>query len=174
MRRAALAVLALACVLAAFLASPAHAFDGHRKGFVLGGGAGYGALSAPQFGEHENTCGLATRLEIGVGIDDRWILHYAGKQVLDLAGDTHAQLLPMVGVTHYLKREAGDLLLTAGGGASILAAHGEENFNDGRALFVGAGYEFARHWNVELDYVNSSDTSATTHTFLVTVGALAY
>ena len=30
------------------------------------------------------------------------------------------------------------------------------------------------HWNVEVYYVNIFNTAATTHTFLVTVGALAY
>ena len=135
MRRVALVLVAAAA--AAGLAAPADAFDGRRKGFVLGFGAGYASFDASQFTPDENS-GLATRLEIGAGIDDRWIVHYAGKQALDLAGD------------------------------------GQENFNAGNSLFVGAGYEFAPHWNVEIDYVNSSDTAATTHTFLVTVGGLAY
>ena len=170
MRRLAFAVL----VLVAWGApSPAEAFDGSRKGFVLGFGAGYGSLNAQEF-VHDHTSGLATRLEVGVGLDDRWMMHYAGKQVLDPGEDSHVQFLPMVGVTHYLKSEAGSLLLTAGGGVSLLGEHGQENPLGGRALFVGGGYEFARHWNVEVDYVNSSDTAATTHTFLVTVGALAY
>ena len=45
--------------------------------------------------------------------------------------------------------------------------------------FHRAGYEFAPHWRVEADYVNTLDTSGgagpeSTHTILVTVGALAY
>jgi hypothetical protein len=171
LRRAVLGFLLV--LVAAVDASPAHAFDGRREGFMLGFGAGYGGLDAPQF-VHDNASGIATRLEIGVGLSDRWMVHYAGKQVLDLGEDGHVQLLPMVGVTHYLKSDAGSLLLTAGGGVSLLAEDGQENFNGGSSLFVGAGYEFARHWNVEVDYVNSFDTAATTHTFLVTVGALAY
>jgi len=174
--RLALAFALLACVLA----SPAQAFDGRREGFVLGVGAGYGWLRAPNEGEYEEGNGIATRLEIGVGLDDRWILHYSGRQILNLTGNvSYTQMFPMIAATYYVKDVARSPYLTGGGGVGFFTGFSSEDISGGFTLFGGAGYEFAPHWRVEADYVNTLDTSGgagpeSTHTILVTVGALAY
>ena len=173
------ATLAAFALLAAVLASPAEAFDGHRQGFVLGFGAGYGGLNTPQFSPDFSN-GIATRLEIGVGLDDRWILHYSGRQILNLTGNvSYTQVFPMVAATYYLKDETRSPYLTGGGGVGFFTGFSSDDISGGFTLFGGAGYEFAPHWRVEADYVNTLDTSGgagpeSTHTLLVTVGALAY
>jgi hypothetical protein len=175
------ATLAGFALLAAILASPAEAFDGRREGFVLGASVGYGWLWVPQFdGDHEEGNGIATRLEIGVGLDERWILHYSGRQILNLTGDvSYTQVFPMIAATYYLKDEARSAYLTGGGGVGFFTGFGSDDISGGFTFFGGAGYEFAPHWRVEADYVNTLDTSGgagpeSTHTLLVTVGTLAY
>jgi opacity protein-like surface antigen len=50
----------------------------------------------------------------------------------------------------------------------------------GFTVFGGAGYEFARHWSVEVDYVHMFDPDPTVDhdhdigTLMVTIGGLAY
>lgn len=172
--------LALVLVATAVLTSPAEGFDGRREGFVLGAGGGYGWLWVPKGDGYEEGHGVATRLEIGVGLDERWILHYAGKQILNLSNDvSYTQVFPMLGATYFLNDEARSPYLTGGGGVGLFTGFGSEDYSGGFTLFGGMGYEFAPHWTVEADYVNTLDTSGgagpeSTHTLLVTVGALAY
>lgn len=72
-----LSLLVLAASL--LLCADAHAFDGQRKGFVLGFGAGPGHLDFGQ--EKESTWGVQTDLKIGAGLNDQTLLHYTGKQI---------------------------------------------------------------------------------------------
>jgi hypothetical protein len=168
-------LLAFAVVTTA-LAPKAEAFDGQRKGFVLGAGAGYGWLWDPTYDGHEEGHGLATHLDIGVALDDRWILHYAGKQLLNMSDYTH--LVPAVGATYYLEDDAPGPFVTGGGGIGLFTGFGYDDLTAGFTVFGGVGYEFVRHWNVEVDYVNMFDVSGgppvSTHTLLLTVGVLAY
>ena len=160
-------------LLAGFGAGEASAFDGRRKGFLLGFGAGPATVSSPHYID-DTIVGVASHLEVGAGLDDRWILHYAGKSVFDLWSDSHIQLVPAVGLTRYFDEEAGSLYLTAGYGGQLLAGDNIEFFAGGHTLFGGVGYEFPDQWNVELEYLNSFDSAATTHTFMLTVGVVAY
>ena len=172
--RLALALL----VFIAVLASPAHAFDGRREGFVLGAAGGYGWLWAPTFDGSQEGHGLASRLEIGVGITDQWMIHYAGKQIFNFP-DGYTQVLPAIGATYYVQDAAPSPFLTGGGGVGLFSGFDSDDLRGGFTMFGGVGYEFVRHWNVEVDYVSMFDTSGgagaeTTHTVLITVGALAY
>ena len=107
-------LLALLAVLVA--ASPAAAFDGERRGFVLGLGAGYGYA-----GVDDGRSGLSTRLDIGVGLTDRTLVHYAGKQILHSRdGVLFTQAFPLLGVTHFLAEQAPGAYVSGGVGGSLL------------------------------------------------------
>jgi hypothetical protein len=170
MRRA-LALVLAACALA--LAAPAtEAFDGRREGFVLGFGAGAGYV-----GYDTGLAGLATRLDVGVGLDDRTLVHYAGRQVLHSSdGLLFTQAFPLLGVTHHLKPEAPGPFLTGGLGGAFLIAfdHGEVGVGEGLTAFGGGGFEFTRHWTVELDVAYTSTPGKGVTSVLATVGFLSY
>ena len=170
MRRA-LSILLAALGLA--LAAPAaEAFDGRREGFVLGLGAGAGYV-----GFHTGFEGLATRLDIGVGLDDRTLVHYAGRQILHSDdGLLFTQAFPLLGVTHYLKEEAPGPFVTGGLGGAVLIAfdHGHVGVGEGLTVFGGGGWEFTRHWTVELDVTHTRTQGNGVTSVLATVGFLAY
>jgi len=140
-------VLALAAALfLAGLPRPADAFDGDRRGFVLGFGAGPG-LCAGQWG-------LETDLKIGKGLTDRTVLHYSGKQIWVVTdGGFFTAGYPSIALTVFDHPRSPSGYFTVGGGLGILGAA----FGDfggvaalGPSAFIGFGYEFTPHGAVEL------------------------
>ena len=81
------AILALALILV--LAATSLAFDGNRKGFILGAGLGLGYTSHKNSLEHETqgvtsferltSTGLATDFRIGYGFSEGFLLYYTSK-----------------------------------------------------------------------------------------------
>jgi hypothetical protein len=112
----ALARAALALLVIGGAASPAAAFDGFRRGFVLGFGAGPGVVFVPGAGSG-NLPGLFTDFRIGVGLDDRTLLHYSGKQLWRWEEDLFfTDMFPSVAVTRYARAEGPSAFWTAGAG----------------------------------------------------------
>jgi len=168
-----LSLLVFAAPLLLF--SDARAFDGHRRGFVLGFGAGPGHLDFGQ--EKESTWGVQTDLKLGAGLTDQTLLHYTGKQIWHSDHNiAFTEAMPMLGVTHYLKPEGPSFFLSGAGGAAILAAGigGEVGGTVGPAGFLGGGYEFARHFQVEAGVAIMINDPFTLYNFSVTVGILGY
>jgi hypothetical protein len=168
-----LSLLVFAASLLLF--ADARAFDGHRQGFVLGFSAGLGHLDFGQ--ERESTWGVQTDLKLGAGLTDQTLLHYTGKQIWHSDDNiTYTEAMPMLGVTHYLKPQGPSVFLSGAGGAAILAAFtgGDAGGVVGPAGFVGGGYEFARHFQVEAGVAVMLNEPFTLYNFSVTVGVLGY
>ena len=202
--------LILIVLIMLFLITNANAFDGKRKGFFLGGGLGPGFTSlketitysglfdgeSSESSEWESKFGLMTYFKIGYAPSDIVEIHYTNKiswfgDKVYFFGDsmgedvTMASGLSTLGMTYYFKPEAPSYFITGGIGFSTLSlpfeSHSEIKIGGG--LFAGAGYEFARHFNVELDLIwgKPSDlalfgigSSTNILSVALTVNALAY
>lgn len=150
--------------------SPAAAFDGQRKGFILGGGIGGGAAHLKQTLSGPATTGIPadelqgsrdaygsvfTDFRIGGGFNNQWMLYYDNQiwwfNTENALGDSETFIfgIGLAGVSYYFKTEAPSFyaLFTLG-----LAMFGtSDNYTDSNSLGIsgGFGFEFARHWSVE-------------------------
>lgn len=186
-----------------FLTITASAFDGKRKGFILGGGIGPGFTSYtqelagwdPYFGytkiksDQETKVALMTNFKIGYAPTDFWELYYTSKvswfSFESISGDVIiANGISALGVTYYFKPEAPSPFTAGGIGFSTWNAPFESDSDTwiGLGLFAGAGYEFTKHFNIEVDLLWGKpgdselgiDVSTNALSVKVTVNALAY
>lgn len=149
-------------LLVVALAPGARAFDGNRKGFVLGGGVGggtarleqelSGALSGTLPSVTEGT--LVTDFRIGGGLNEHWMLYYdnqvwwgrteftSGKKGFGLG-------IGLVGVSYYLTADAPSWYFVGTVGVSSFGSSDDYTAQTGLGVSGGAGFEFARHWSVE-------------------------
>lgn len=147
------ALIIIASILVS--AESSQAFDGHRSGFQLGFGGGAGHAGLLESGRPSHT-GFTTTLKIGGGFNDRWSLSYYGPQLWDLFDDeTGTVAFPMIAVTHYRSETAPSHYIGACFGPRLSlswAFAGNRFWPIGGGLAGGAfyGYEFARHYSVEL------------------------
>ncbi len=181
------------------LISDADAFDGRRKGFILGAGLGTGVTSYTQTieayrqsltSDRESKFGVQTDFRIGYAPNGFLQIYYVSKVSwfsLDNAlgsSVTIAHGIGGLGVTYYLQPVAPSFFFTGVIGLSTWAAPFESNSDTWTGFGIGGGfgYEFARHWSIEVcaTYGNPSDTqsgiTATTNatTIKATVNVLAY
>ena len=170
MRRTTLLLVLLAPVIL-INATNAFAWDGKRKGFVLGVGAGGGLASFKpyaKFSDNETSDGERTSkfafmsdFKIGYAPSNQVALYWMSKVAwfgykLEFEGEvfqsyTAANGFGGVGVTYYFQPEGPSPYLTAGLGFSTWDAPFEEN-SDGLSssgIALGAGYEFSKHWSLE-------------------------
>ena len=166
----------------------AHAFDGQRKGFILGGGAGLGYATVDQrLRGRAETVGLQTVFIIGAGVSDQVTISFTGLQFwgsdfpeVGLSSEVELVFMPSVGVRYFLSPDAPSFFGALGFGFAFYDAP-SGGFGiwggGGFAPHLGLGYEFARHYSAELDLVYMFD-SEEKHKPLVNimflVTALAY
>ncbi|MBP2681377.1 MAG: hypothetical protein H6Q78_1240 [Candidatus Krumholzibacteriota bacterium] len=187
---------AVTVVAVTLWATAVHAFDGNRKGFILGGGivpafTSYSVeVSDDFFGNYttdrETKFGLATDFRIGGGITDKVMLYYANKvSWFSVDGEmdgsvTIAHGIGLIGVSYYLEAAAPSVYFVGTLGLSSWSAPFEENSDtwSGFGVGGGVGYEFAKHWSVEgmLTWGNPGDdyTTIDAFSFLVTITGIAY
>lgn len=146
------------------LAAQALAFDGKRKGFILGGGVG-GTYNS------ENIFSLATNIKIGHGQSESLEIYYVNSCSMVDAG---LNISNCIGVTKYLNREGKGIFLF--GGAGIALAIGLWDSRAGVNMLGGIGYDIGRHWSIQGDvlytYLESGLTSIVN--FRVTINFLAF
>ena len=151
------------CVVVFILASAnVFAFDGKRKGFIIGGGIGGGFLSnKTSFGSSSNTESegvFLTKLKIGYAPSNTLEIYYITKASWWGENDMTLYVqLSAVGITKYLDNtsETG-LFVSAGiGFAEFDAPFGDVDASTGFGLIGGVGYEFSRHWSIEADLLYS-------------------
>ena len=154
------------------LAAQALAFDGKRKGFILGGGVGGTYLSYKEdSGFEENKFSLATNIKIGHGQSESLEIYYVNSCSMVDAG---LNISNCIGVTKYLNREGKGIFLF--GGAGIALAIGLWDSRAGVNMLGGIGYDIGRHWSIQGDvlytYLESGLTSIVN--FRVTINFLAF
>jgi len=181
-----------------FSAVPAGAFDGKRKGFVLGVGLGPGVSSYTQelsvsglgsaTSNRETKVGVSTDFRIGFGPTEQVLVVYDNKVnwiPFDNALGNHVTIadgISSLAVSYYLAQSAPCGFLTGGLGAAGWSTPFESNSSSsvGFGMFVGGGYEFTKLWNLEgsLGFGSPSDTeqglklTTLTTTFRVTISAI--
>jgi opacity protein-like surface antigen len=191
--------LAVTAVLVVAFAVGANAFDGQKKGFILGGGLGFGMTSFTQSFEgggisitsdRENKGAFGTDFRIGWGVNERTAVYYTGKiswfgidngygESVTIADGIHG-----LGVTHSFRAWVPTWFVTGGLALATWSAPFETNSGtwNGFGFYVGTGYEFSKHYGVEFDvvYGNPGDSeggfeaSTNSTSFKATFNALAY
>jgi len=162
------------------------AFDGERKGFILGGGLGAGYLSnsvsVNSFSDTDSRAVFLTNFKIGYAPSNTLEIYYISKVSWWGASDiTFILGLSAIAATIYIDNTTETGWFIAGGlGLSALSAPFETDVesSNGFGLFGGGGYEFSSHWSVELDLLYSTITErgADFNSFgvLLTVNVLAF
>lgn len=158
---------ALLLVALLAIASPASAFNGSRKGFLLGAGIGAAfssfnqelTLNGIQYpkSDDESKTGAATDFRIGGGVSDQLTLYYVNDvnwfSLNNALGNdvTIASGLGLLGGSWYMKPEGPCFYFNGLIGIASWATPFESGSKSGNGfgLGLGAGYEFSKHWSVE-------------------------
>lgn len=182
------------------ISTPSSAFDGNKKGFMLGGGLGPAFSSFTQEvditglgsakSDRESKAGLGTDFRIGAGVSEQFMLYYVNRvawfSIENVFSEnvTIANSIGLLGGSYYLKPDATGMYLNGLVGLSSWTAPFESGAEAavGFGIGVGAGYEFAKHWSVEanLGFGAPSDesggTKVTTNvtSFAITINGIAY
>ncbi len=131
------------------LASQLSAFDGQRKGFVLGGGGGFGYLAVADFA-HNRGISPSLNFKLGYGVSNTLEISCnivaAGVFRTGIDGDDVPSGLAAIALTKYFKPEGPGFFVTGGIGLSKIDTAGF-------GAIGGVGYELSRHWSVQGDLV---------------------
>lgn len=169
----------------AVLSADLTAFDGLRKGFILGGGVGGSYLTYKEpwpVGDFRklDKFSLETNFRIGHAPSNSleiywfttvsWSALPYGSSMITVGG---------IGLTKYLNREGKGFFLFSGLGSSANSAgswFGETKSEIGLGLIGGVGYDIAKHWSVQGDVVYASFGSGerTSLAVRVTLNFLAF
>jgi hypothetical protein len=168
-RGIAIAVVGLVYLSAASALSAGPSRKGFVFGFGLGGGYTAYTVQYPIYNgwlylgegtKSQGSGGVATDFKIGIGLSDHVVLLYTNKvlwfsfeeprnndQLFNQFGAT------MLGIDYFFRSSAPSPYLLLGVGASVWTPFTAEYESErwlGPALCVGAGFEFSRHWTIEL------------------------
>jgi len=190
-------VLAIIVVLA--IATNVYAWDGQRKGFVLGFGLGGGYTSFTQTVEfmgisetsdRENKFGLNTDFKIGYAPSNQFLIYWMSNVnwfgLENILGDnvTIANGVGGIGITYYFSPADKSAFIRGGIGGSTWMAPFDSDIDTWYGLGVvgGFGYEFAKHWSIEavVMWNNPSteelgiDMKTDAFSFAVTLNILGY
>ena len=153
-------------------------FDGNRKGFLLGFGAGLSQVSFYQeaeAGEQSmksdtmDEIGFVTDFKIGYGLNNRFELYYSNKVAwftMESSIDDViiADGISVIGGSYFLSSELNDntwhpsAFISAGLGFSSWSAPLEDDSDamKGVGFFLGAGYEATKHLRISLEYFGNN------------------
>jgi hypothetical protein len=158
----------LVLVLSCFWVSALWGFDGQRKGFIVGGGIGLGSTSFKEkisspLGTSEtdwtSEFAFMTDFKIGYGFTNQLELFYSDKgSWFDYFGSVALNGLGMASVNYYLRPEGPTFYLGGGVGFSTFTLPFENNSDVelGFGFYAGGGYEFTRHFAIQLDFMYGS------------------
>ena len=154
-----------------------------RKGFILNLGLGAARVStSSQFGPGTPEIGVGTDFKIGYAPSDRLLLYYsndAAFQSRPNSDDILATGLSGFGAMYFLDPGENSFYVDGAIGIaarrSISSTGGFDAGITGSGLQVGGGYEFDRHWLLDVDLIrNSFDGDFKTTTMRVAVIWLLY
>jgi hypothetical protein len=155
------------------LSSQLVAFDGLRKGFILGGGVGPGYL----FNEGTDRFCLATNFKIGYAPSNSFEIYYLNTVSWFGAGSsTFINGITGLGLTKYLKPEGRGFFVFGGVGLAVLREFTGGEDDTGFGLIGGIGYDIAKHWSIQGDiiYTNYADEGWHSLGVRVSVNFLAF
>jgi len=193
-------IIPLVAVVLFLGADAASAFDGDRKGFILGFGVGPSLTSIKQTvsgtglfdgtSDRENKFGLGTSFRIGGAFNEQWMLYYANNVawfgIENVLGDdvTIASSVGLVGVSYYLQPTKPSAYILGVIGVSTWDAIFEEgsSASTGFGIGGGMGWEFSPHWSFEalVEWGNPEDSDGgmkletDAFSFMILIAATAY
>jgi hypothetical protein len=155
-------IVLLAAVAIVALMNSAMAFDGNRRGFVLGGGAGFSPNASWQSdapGEPEdNGAGTGLNVFIGYAWDRANMIGFEANLATydsDINSGRASVYQGFRGISwyHYFGEEGHSFFTVAGLGLYAFVYGNCDNDNDGSndqggGVLAGGGYEFIKHWQV--------------------------
>ena len=169
---------AVVCVSFLILASQLSAFDGQRKGFILGGGIGGGYLSYHEpFDFSLNKAALATNFKIGYAPSNTFEVFYTNNiSWFGYGSGTFAIGASCIAVTKYTKPEGKGLFITGGlGWAAFMRVDRDTGTESGFGAFLGLGHDIAKHWYIQADVLYTNlESSWYSWGFRVTLNVLAF
>jgi hypothetical protein len=172
-----LRICAAALILSLVASSQLSAFDGQRKGFILGVGFGVGGLfyRAPSWSHSQAT--FETNFKIGYAPSNSFEIYYLNiVSYFETAGRSYAGGGGLFGVTKYLRRDGNGFFFCGGAGFGYFWEMDWNTFDEsGFGAFGGVGSEIGRHWSVQADVLYTSlENGARTWGFRVTLNTLAF
>lgn len=155
-------ISALLLLVVAWPVAEARAFDGERRGFVMGGGvmvAPYLGAKTDQDNFPENDdAGAGLQIMLGYAWSERNMIVFERSVAVSnssFRGVEYSAFHGFTGISwyHYFGRAGQTPFATAGAG---FFTYGFEDYDsdfdgwhdDGGAIQLGGGYEFSRHWQV--------------------------
>ncbi len=167
-----------------------------RSGFIIGIGLGFGSSTLSRsatsfsFGSNTFTSGGGSNTETGLNGDfkighaptDQVAIYLTGKATSYPSGSSGVSTFVGVGCiggTYFFKPDAPSLFVSAGIGSSVIQSSSDfssaSSSTRGFGAFVGGGYEFARHWDVELNLMFGSPQSDVSYFgFKVSINVLSW
>jgi hypothetical protein len=155
------------------IAGSALGFDGDRKGFILGGGIGFAPISKWSVdvdffdinvgNAEEEEPAFAVHIMIGGAFDEHNMLVYEGNATgfkSKLLDESISQGFSGAVWYHYFGQPGKTLFTALGLGVHVFQVGDYDAASPGGSLLLGAGYEFARHWQAGayLSFGKSSDS----------------
>jgi hypothetical protein len=139
-------VILIAGFIVGLAPSRAAAFDGGRKGFVIGLGVGYGRT-----GWGVNHSGLFTSFKIGYAPTDRVMIlwHSSGTFFKGVSGEWKMDGVGGLSMQVYLSSAPRAAYVIAGGGYQNVMSFSAATNEIGPGVRAGFGYEFTKHLSVE-------------------------
>jgi hypothetical protein len=175
-------MVAFICILANLVA-----FDGNRKGFLLGFGGGVSSVSYKQevefFGEtikgpSVSEYGFVTDFKIGYSPANHIEFYYTSKTAWINLSNTYgddiviADGVGCIGFSYFIepKLKSGEwhpsFFLSGGVGLSSWSAPLDSDIDDsykGVGAFLGFGYELAKHYRISMEYFVNNPSDDTTY-----------
>jgi hypothetical protein len=157
-------VLIALTIVVTILSGPIRAFDGNRKGFVLGGGLGIGPSTKLKLNDtyDKNDLGFAVNIVVGYAWNNKNIIsldYNANHFWPEMFGSDTAISVFISPVWYHYYGNGNQSLFSAFG----LGRHGlgVKNYDSVRGLgfLLGGGYEFKRHFQVGIYYSGGNVTS---------------
>lgn len=156
----------LAIIVVLTIATNVYAWDGQRKGFVLGFGLGGGYTTFTQTvevsgvsetGDRENKFGVNSDFKIGYAPSNQLLIYWMSNvnwfNLENVLGDNViiANGVGGVGFTYYFSPADKSAYLRGGIGGSTWMAPFDSDIDNwyGFGVVGGFGYEFAKHWSIE-------------------------
>jgi len=181
--------------------STSFAFDGNRKGFILGIGAGLGTTKIDSWAGNTSKTPIFTNFKIGGGFTDQLEIYYSSKvswfkfdhpwyingarPLYTNEEVTAAHGIGAIGVTYAFAPKIPTFYGTVGYGFSTFSFPFEADLAEdaamGSGFYLGGGYEFSKHYSVELDFLfgkptvdGDQDSEYDCSSIMLTINALAY
>jgi hypothetical protein len=159
------------CLSVFLLSSQLSAFDGQRKGFILGGGLGVGYLAAHEY-TLDRAWSPAANFKIGYAPSSTLEISYTfvASGVYAIYDDADYFFgVNAIALTKYFKPEGPGFFITAGIGPALKSEMGYPRAETGFGFIGGLGYQLGRHWSLQGDVVymnaDSEDYAAIRLTF---------